>query len=301
MTLMMKRVITYALAIIVVFGLTSCNKTSYEGNDNIIEASELGALLSDTNTIVIDARSSKEYDKGHLKGAINMPPAELTISDPVPGTIATKEKVEEVLSSKGISNDSKVYIYSNNGEVNATRVWWVMKVYGHDVVKVVNNGETAITNSGLELTKEVPEVATADYVAVSANADMIATMNDVIVAIDDEDVCLLDVRSQAEYDEGAILSAILYPHTKNVYTDGTFRSSRDIYLNYKDIGLDKDDAIILYCKSSFRATQTALLLGEAGYTDIKIYDGAWLEWSTKDMPQTEQDSGTTSPSTQDAS
>jgi thiosulfate/3-mercaptopyruvate sulfurtransferase len=63
-------------------------------------------------------------------------------------------------------------------------------------------------------------------------------------------------------------------------------SSRDIGLFYKDLGLEKDETIILYCKTSFRATQTAALLQEAGYKNVKVYDGAWLEWESKVGVQT---------------
>ncbi|GKT30917.1 hypothetical protein ADUPG1_001750, partial [Aduncisulcus paluster] len=65
-------------------------------------------------------------------------------------------------------------------------------------------------------------------------------------------------------------------------------SGRTIELNYKDLGFDKDDEIILYCKSSFRAAQTAVLLEEAGYSNVKVYDGAWLEWSSQGMPSEEK-------------
>jgi thiosulfate/3-mercaptopyruvate sulfurtransferase len=58
-------------------------------------------------------------------------------------------------------------------------------------------------------------------------------------------------------------------------------SSRDLGLFYKEAGLNKEDTIIVYCKSSFRATQTVALLQEAGYENLKVYDGAWLEWETK--------------------
>ncbi len=92
----------------------------------------------------------------------------------------------------------------------------------------------------------------------------------------------------------------MYPHTKNLYSDGTFKSARDTYLDYNDLGISKTEPVILYCKSSYRATQTLLLMEEAGYENVKVYDGAWLEWSTKDMPKAEKVE-TTTPSSQDAS
>lgn len=300
MILMMKKVISVLLMVGLFVVLTGCNKTTYDNGSNIIEADQLKGLLSEKNTVVVDARSIEDYNKGHLVGAIHLSPYELTVSEPVAGTIASKNIVEKVLSEKGISNDSNVYIYDNDGGVSASRVWWVMKVYGHNVAKVINNGEAAIVQNKLELTLDTPEISSTEYVASDMNTSMIATFDDVVSVIDNKTkATIIDARSRAEFDEGAIPTAILYPHTKNLYSDDTFKSARDIYLDYHDLSLDLDNPIIVYCKSSFRAAQTTLLLTEAGFKDVRVYDGAWLEWSTKGIIEKQEYKVT--PSAQDAS
>lgn len=302
MSLMIKRVMSLGLIAVLLLGLVGCNTTEFKDSDSIIEASELAALLDDSTTVIIDARSSDEYAKGHLIGSINLPPSELTISDPVSGTIAPKEQVEEVLGANGISENTTVLIYDNDGGVYSSRVWWVLKAYGHENVKVINNGQKAIVLEKLELTLEVPEVEATTYSASELDTSMIATIDDVLSVVEgNTEACIIDVRSLAEYDEGAIPGAILYPHTKNLYNDGTFKSARDTYLDYNDLGIKKDEPVILYCKTSFRATQTALLLQEAGYENVKVYDGAWMEWSTKDMPQEEKTEEKATPSSGDGS
>lgn len=296
-----KKVGIIALLIVFVLLMTSCNNTSYKGSLNVVEPSEVADGLSNSKVIIIDARSQEDYNKGHVQGAINLTTDALTVSEPVKGMLASKEQIEKVLSEKGISNDSILYIYDNSKGVYAGRVWWALKVYGHDQVKVINNGQRGLELKKLPMTLEVPELAPTTYVAKDANQDRIATKEDVKQAAEDQSskIKIVDVRSQAEYDEGAIPGAILYPHTKNLYSDGTFKSVRDTSLFYKDLGLEKEDEIILYCKSSFRATQAALLLEEAGYKRVRIYDGAWLEWSAGDMPTKKEEKK--APSVQDAS
>jgi thiosulfate/3-mercaptopyruvate sulfurtransferase len=296
-----KRGILLPLLIVFVLLFTSCNNTSYKESNNVVEPTEVKEAMNNSDVIVIDARSQEDYAKGHLEGAINLNPSSLTISEPVKGLIAGKEQVEKILSEKGISNDSTIFIYDNNKVVYSSRLWWVLKVYGHDAVKVINNGQKGLETAKFPMSLEVPQVEPAEYVAKEANNEMIATMEDVKTIVENEDSKekIIDVRSKAEYEEGAIPGAILYPHTKNLYTDGTFKSARDTFLFYKDLGLDKDDAIILYCKSSFRATQTALLLDEAGFSNVKVYDGAWLEWSAGDMPTEKEEK--TMPDSGDAS
>jgi len=302
MFLVIKKMIPLALIACFLLSSVGCTTTSYKDSNSIIEAEMLTDILAKENTVVIDARSPEEYDKGHLINAINLPPTLLTISEPVAGLIAPKETVEEVLGSLGISNQSDVYIYDNNGGVNAARVWWVLRIYGHENVRVINKGEVGIIEEKLQLTREVPKVKTVEYSATELDTSMIATIEEVEAVINGtSEACILDVRSQAEFDEGAIPTALLYPHTKNLYSDNSFKSERDIYLNYNDLGLERDELVIVYCKTSFRATQTALLLGEAGFTKVKVYDGAWSEWSLKDMPAEEKTEEKVTPSAQDGS
>jgi len=263
--------------------------TTYSGTMNVVEASKVGEeYLSSPKVIVIDARGQEAYEKGHLRGSIQLSPAELVVETPVPNTLAAKDQVEKVLSDKGISNDSIIYIYDENDGVNAGRVWWTLKVYGHESVMIVNGGASALVNEGLEITKDVPSTTESKYVAKEADPSMMVTFEEVKAQAESpaENIKILDVRSVAEYEAGFIPGAILYPHTKNIYKDGTFMSSRDIGLFYKDLGLEKDETILLYCKTSFRATQTAALLQEAGYKNVKVYDGAWLEWESKMGVQT---------------
>lgn len=270
--------------------LSACGiDTTYSGTMNVVEASKVGEeYLSGQKVIVIDARGQEAYEKGHLKGSIQLSPAELVVETPVPNTLAAKDQVEKVLSDKGISNDSIIYVYDENDGVNAGRVWWTLKVYGHESVMIVNGGASALVNEGLEITKDEPATTKSEYVAKEADPSMMVTFEEVKAQAESpaENIKILDVRSVAEYEAGFIPGALLYPHTKNLYKDGTFMSSRDIGLFYKDLGLEKDETILLYCKTSFRATQTAALLQEAGYKNVKVYDGAWLEWESKMGVQT---------------
>lgn len=290
------------LAVVLAVSLAGCVNTSYESGIHVAEASVLKTLAADPAVVVIDARSPEDYAKGHLQGAVNLPPAKLTVSTPVEGSIAPKAQVESVMGQLGIGRDSQLYIYDNNGGVNASRIWWVLSAYGHERVHVINNGETAVVATGLPLTTEVPARQATSYTADELHGDMVADLATVKAASEGvSGAKLLDVRTQAEYDEGAIPGAILYPHIKNLYKDGTFRSARDIYLDYTDLGLDRDDEIIVYCKTSFRAAQTALLLKEAGYTHVKVYDGAWTEWSQAGLPVTGAPTDMAAPTAQDAS
>lgn len=275
----------FLLLTILIASLSGCIiNTTYEGSSNIIEVNELKTLLNESDVVVIDARSAGEYRKGHLKGAINLEASELDNKGDIKAMVASKDIVEKVLGKYGISNTTKVYIYDDANGVYASRIWWVLKEYGHNKVKVINGGAKAIVKAKLELSGEKTILEKTEYKAKDFDLSMYASLKDVKDATYNNSAVILDVRSKSEFDEGSIIGAINYSHTNNSYNDGTFKSKTDIYLNYNDLGLKKDDEIILYCKSSYRATQTLLLMKEAGFTNVRVYDGAFIEWKAKNMP-----------------
>jgi len=289
-----KRSLIAIIFIISALLLVACvNDTSFEGSNNFAEASEVAEVYLETseNVKIIDARGEEAYAKGHLKNSICISPSELVVEEPVKATVAPKEQVEEILGNSGINKDTMVYIYDDNGGVYAGRIWWTLKLYGHENVKIINNGAKALEQSALEMSTSVPDVTPVDYTMEPMNEELIVDLERVKIYAEDpsaqENVKLIDVRSIAEYEEGYIPGAILYPHTKNYYSDDTFKSARDTTIFYQDAGIKKDHEIILYCKSSYRATIVAALLDEAGYENVKVFDGAWIAWENESMPTAE--------------
>lgn len=79
--------------------------------------------------------------------------------------------------------------------------------------------------------------------------------------MDSEEGCIiLDVRSQEEYDAGHIPGAVLIPHTEIGH-----RAETELP--------DKDQLILIYCRSGNRSKQAAQILVELGYTNIREFGG----------------------------
>jgi rhodanese-related sulfurtransferase len=75
---------------------------------------------------------------------------------------------------------------------------------------------------------------------------------------------ILDVRAQSEYDEGHIPGAIVIPHDQ-------------VKEKAEDILPDKDQLILVYCRSGRRSKLAAEDLVDLGYTNIKEFGGI-LDW-----------------------
>lgn len=81
-----------------------------------------------------------------------------------------------------------------------------------------------------------------------------------------EQVQLLDVRSQAEYDKGHIFGAKLIPYGQ-------------LEQRYKE--LDKQQSIVVYCHSGRRAALAESLLKQQGYRYVHLLKGHWQQWDEK--------------------
>ena len=76
----------------------------------------------------------------------------------------------------------------------------------------------------------------------------------------EEGYIILDVRTQEEYDQGHIPGAILISH-------------EEIAEKAEDVLTDKDQLILVYCRSGRRSKIAAEALAELGYTNIKEFGG----------------------------
>ena len=79
-----------------------------------------------------------------------------------------------------------------------------------------------------------------------------------------EGYVILDVREKEEYDQGHIPGAIVIPHTQ-------------VEAQAESVLTDKDQLILVYCRSGRRSKLAADVLVKLGYTNIKEFGGI-LDW-----------------------
>jgi thiosulfate/3-mercaptopyruvate sulfurtransferase len=253
-------------------------------SQEIIEAKQALELLKKDKVVIVSTEVPQTgvYVKEHVKDAVNIELTDVLINEPIPNMLAPKEQIEKVMGGLGISNTTTVILYDTNNNMDASRVWWTLKVYGHENVKVVSGGLEALKKAGAEITSDVPVVSATKYEAKEKNNEMIAGIDDVKaqVASADKNTVLLDTRSQKEYDAGTIPGSVLLDYINNNYNDGTYKSVENIKIQYIEKDINPKNNVIMFCKTSIRGAQTYLALYNAGYRNLKLYDGAWVEWSS---------------------
>jgi thiosulfate/3-mercaptopyruvate sulfurtransferase len=111
------------------------------------------------------------------------------------------------------------------------------------------------------------------------------------------------VRTEREvlYASGKVPSSVMMDYYGNFYADGTFKTVETTRINYMNEGIRPENNIILYCQTSMRAAAVFLRLYDAGYRNLRLYDGAYLEWTSNASNPVDLPSGTVAPTNKDAS
>ena len=95
------------------------------------------------------------------------------LSDQVRRDIIPKDAVREADGGAGIGNDTTVILYGDNNNWFAAYAFWLLKIYGHQDVRLMNGGRKKWLFEGRELTKEAPKSrprATARPAPISRSA-----------------------------------------------------------------------------------------------------------------------------------
>jgi thiosulfate/3-mercaptopyruvate sulfurtransferase len=258
-----------------------------------IEAGRVGTGEPDAIALLESDEDVLLYDTGHIPGALKLDWHQ-DLNDQVMRDYVGAEQFASVMSERGIGRDTTVVIYGDKNNWWAAYALWVMTLFGHEDVRLLDGGRAKWVEEGRELTKEAPKPSHAAYPVVERHdAPIRAFKEDVLTHLGKP---LVDVRSPGEFSgellhmpdypqEGAmrgghIPGARSVPWSRAANEDGTFKSRAELEAIYQqEQGLDPKDATIAYCRIGERSSHTWFVLTQLlGFADVRNYDGSWTEW-----------------------
>ena len=245
--------------------------------------------------IEIDWDGLVAYQEGHIPGALGWH-WKTMLWDPLERQFPDENLFAERLAAAGISNETTVVFYGQPVQFG-TYAWWVFKYLGHEDVRILDGGAVKWRQEGRPMERNAPQITRSTYVPKQANPHIRAGRRDVMRAVEEGNVCLLDHRSGEEFsgarvglpgkpDVGAerygrIPGARHVPFDSLLHQDTTFRSESEIREILSAHAPAVDTPIISYCRLSHRATLASFAMTEIlGYTDVRVYDGSWTEWGS---------------------
>src|SRR5574344_789892 len=273
--------------------------------NHIVNTSWLEKNYNDSKLVIIDTREKVDYEKGHIKNAINYPKNEWNKGTTVeiPKLYNTPKQIEEMARKAGISKDSVVVFYSEGKEdtdfENAATALWSLWIYGFKNSVILDGGFEKWSSEKRVVTKELPNVKPSDF-EIEEFVNDVASLNDVVNAIYDENIQIADARVakffRGEDDRkellrhGHIPTAKLTPmirHLKKENSYYTFISQEEskTILNNSGYGIEFDKPLIVYCNTGQKAKGLWFLSKfNAGMHNVKVYDGSMVEYSRTNFP-----------------
>jgi thiosulfate/3-mercaptopyruvate sulfurtransferase len=233
------------------------------------------------------------YDEGHIAGAIGFNWTS-QLQDQVRRDVITKADLETLLSDAGISNSDTIILYGDNNNWFAAYAFWVLEMYGHQNLKLMDGGRKKWLDEGKPVTKDATSTSKTSYKASEPNMELRARQRQVEDTLGK--VALVDVRSPAEFTGeilappglletaqrgGHIPGAANIPWGQAVKEDGTFKSIDDLKALYGGKGVTQDKDVIAYCRIGERSSHTWFVLKHLlDFKNVKNYDGSWTEWGS---------------------
>ncbi len=188
--------------------------------------------------------------------------------------------------------------YDEWGSIFATRLWWVLRYYGFNNVKILNGGWQNWVSSGLPISLDtVKPSEIKNPVSLISNPDVLITIDELISECNRPECQVVDVRSSDEYHgnaahgnerTGHVPGAVhlewkqLLQNSADAEGVRKFKSASEIKSLFDQAGIDNSKNIVTHCQAAVRATFTAFALELMGYESVKVYDGSMAEWANRD-------------------
>ena len=257
-------------------------------HDLLVTADWLKVHLQQPNLVIVDTRDRDSFDVLHIKNAVNVPVTETFADTRVGSRLAPISTIQSLLGNAGISNRSHLVLYDDNNMLDAARAFWVLEVYGHASVSILNGGFKNWQASDLPMTSDSPSRKPTTYLP-TVIPEKLSTKFSTRLAVDDHSKIILDARNEKEYNgkilrfrrAGHIPNAINFPSTLNltIAANGSKQVKSIPELKKLYAKLDKRKKVITYCNKGKESALTYLVLRQLGYS-VSAYDGSWFEWNS---------------------
>ncbi len=269
---------------------------AYSNPGMLVSTDWLAQRLDDPKIIPVESNEDPLlYDTGHIPGAVNLD-WHLDLNHPLIRDYLDSDGYSSVMGSKGISPDSTLVFYGDNFNWWATYALWVVSLFGHADIRVLDGGRMKWEEEGRPMTTKPTERPTAEYPTTSRDDSRIRAFLPAVLGHSNQGNPLVDVRSPEEFrgerlhmpgypNEGStrgghIPGAYSVPWKRAANDDGTFKDADELKAIYLDeIGLRPHDEVISYCRIGERSSHTWFVLTHLlGFENVRNYDGSWTEY-----------------------
>jgi thiosulfate/3-mercaptopyruvate sulfurtransferase len=252
-----------------------------------VDTNWLASHLDDINIVIIDARGIMPYRVGHIKSAIPLGVEHvISIADNGANLVIDGQTAEKVFSKLDIDRSKAIVVYGEYPDPSAARIVWTLMYHGHPNVKLLDVGYSNWHKAGLPITRQIaikkPVADVNNYFASNINPTIRTDANMIKEKQNDPNVIIVDARTPQEHFQARIPGSILHNWEEGIGYDGKMIKDKDqLKRDFEEKGITKDKEVICYCHSGTRASHKYLQLKQAGFDNVRMYDGSIIDWAQR--------------------
>jgi len=270
----------------------------------VVDTAWLAAHLDDPSVVVLDVTTHlvpaagvgtrpvsgrPDFELGHIPGA-QFVDLQGDLSDPghrFRFMLPSAAQFAAVMGRLGVGDGTRVVLYSTDNLWWSSRVWWMLRVFGHDNAAVLDGGWHKWAAEGRPAATGAGSVRAPAQFTARAARPLMADRDEVLAAIGDLGVCTINaLREDQHRGAGGVqygrpgriagsvnvaAARLVGPVSKTLLPAAVLRAL------FAEVGA-LDRRVITYCGGGIAASADALVLTMLGHTDVKIYDASLIEW-----------------------
>jgi thiosulfate/3-mercaptopyruvate sulfurtransferase len=238
-------------------------------------------------TLGRDAR--QEYAEAHIPGAVFFDIDDIAdAASPLPHMLPDAAKFSSRMRGLGLGDGTRIVLYDDNKYSASARAWWMLRLFGHPEVAVLDGGLSKWRAEGRPVTDDPVTPKEAHFTARQNNllvrdleqirANVLSRREQVVDARSRGRFAATEQEPRAGLRGGHIPGSVCLPHLELIATDGTLLPEPELRRRFAAAGVDVSRPVVTSCGSGVTASTLALALYRLGRDDVAVYDGSWSEW-----------------------
>ena len=271
----------------------------YAHPEALVSTEWLAAHLDDPRVRVVDSSfklpgitptAKEDYDRGHVPGAVFFDIDD--IAEPgtsLPHMIPSPDLFARKMEGLGIGDGDRVVAYDSVGLSSAGRAWWMLRLFGHRDVAILDGGLPKWRAEGRPLDTALPSPPRRRFTA-RFDPVLVRDKRALLENLSTRREQVVDARAAGRFEGTAEetrpgLRGGHIPESRNLSYDRVtdpqthqLRSAKELSRLFRDAGVALDRPIVASCGSGVTACALAFALHLIGHPGAAVYDGSWSEW-----------------------
>ena len=248
-------------------------------------------LIPDPKTTYQAVPARADFEKGHIPGA-QFIDLQADLSDKnhrLRFMLPSAEDFAAAMSRFGVGEGTRVVLYSTTTPQWATRVWWLLRVFGFDKAAVLDGGWQKWSREGRPVETGAARPRPPGHFIVREQRPLMVGKEAVLQGIGDGAVCTLNALAPEQHAgtggntygrPGRIKESVNLPAAQLIdLATNAFLPAAELRRRFEGVGAFGRE-VITYCGGGIAASADAFALVMLGHPDVKLYDASMSEWAT---------------------